>query len=49
MRKGLKVSHILIINIMIMCINISNFFSEKNLHYESRVAYWDTLDDSLAF
>ena len=49
MPRGLKVSRMLIVNV-ISFVNISNFFKGKNIYIIIfRVAHWDVLDDSLAF
>ena len=46
MPRGLKVSHLLLAN-MIPFVNISNFFKWKNVYFMTfRVAHWDTWDDS---
>ena len=49
MSRGLKVSRLLIAD-MIQFVYISNFLKWENIFIMTfRVAHWDTLDDSLAF
>ena len=49
MPRGLKVSRLLIAN-MIPFVNISNFFKWKIIYFMTfRVAHWDTLDNNVVF